>query len=114
MPWKESCRVHERMLFVVRLEKGERMSDLCREFGISRKTGYKIHARYKEQSVVGLYDQKRVPHLRHARRDVAVMLLRSEHFELARRVRMQRDTNGLRGSSTALSLRSHDAFVTSL
>jgi transposase InsO family protein len=61
MPWKESCHVHERMLFVVRLEKGERMTDLCREFGISRKTGYKIHARYKELSVVGLYDAKRAP-----------------------------------------------------
>jgi transposase len=59
MPWKESCHVHERMLFVVRLEKGERMTDLCREFGISRKTGYKIFARYKEQSLVGLYDAKR-------------------------------------------------------
>lgn len=61
MPWKESCHVHERMLFVARLEKGERMADLCREFGISRKTGYKIHARYQEQSVVGLYDLKRAP-----------------------------------------------------
>lgn len=61
MPWKESCHVHERMLFVSRLENGERMSDLCREFGISRKTGYKMHARYKERSVVGLYDEKRAP-----------------------------------------------------
>jgi len=66
MPWKESCHVHERMLFVARLEKGERMTDLCREFGISRKTGYKIHARYKEKSVVGLYDLKRAPeHIPH-------------------------------------------------
>ena len=31
MPWKETCHVHERMLFV-RLEKGERMTDLRREF----------------------------------------------------------------------------------
>lgn len=61
MPWKESGVVHERMVFVSRLESGERMSDLCREFGISRKTGYKIHARYKEQSVVGLHDRKRTP-----------------------------------------------------
>jgi transposase InsO family protein len=54
------------MLFVVRLEKGERMTDLCRAFGISRKTGYKIYARYKEQSVIGLYDAKRGPeHIPH-------------------------------------------------
>jgi transposase InsO family protein len=61
MPWKESSHVHERMLFVARVDAGERMTDLCREFGISRKTGYKIYARYKEKSVVGLYDEKRAP-----------------------------------------------------
>jgi transposase InsO family protein len=66
MPWKESCRVHERMLFVSRVEQGERMTDLCREFGMSRKTGYKILARYQEKSVVGLYDEKRTPqHIPH-------------------------------------------------
>lgn len=83
MPWKESCHVHERMLFVVRLEKGERMTDLCREFGISRKTGYKIHARYKEQSVVGLYDASRAPdHIPHRTSPEVVervVRLRKEH-----------------------------------
>ena len=42
MPWKEVTAVSERMEFVARLKAGERMSDLCREFGISRKTGYKF------------------------------------------------------------------------
>lgn len=37
------------------------MSDLCREFGISRKTGYKLHKRYGELGPVGLYDQCRRP-----------------------------------------------------
>ena len=32
----------ERMRFVIRLKDGESMASLCREFGISRKTGYKI------------------------------------------------------------------------
>lgn len=71
------------MLFVARLEKGERMTDLCREFGISRKTGYKIHARYKEQSVIGLYDVKRTPERIPHRTSVAVadriVRLRNEH-----------------------------------
>jgi len=31
----------ERLRFVARLLDGERMAALCREFGISRKTGYK-------------------------------------------------------------------------
>lgn len=38
------------------------MTDLCREFGISRKTGYKLADRFERQSVVGLVDQPRSPH----------------------------------------------------
>jgi transposase len=34
--------MEERLRFVVRLLDGEAMTDVCREFGISRKTGYKI------------------------------------------------------------------------
>jgi len=30
----------------------EAMTDMCREFGISRKTGYKIFGRYKEHGLV--------------------------------------------------------------
>jgi transposase InsO family protein len=61
MPWKEVCPMEERMRFVVRLENGERMTDLCREFGISRKTGYKFLDRFKQLSLVGLNDQSRAP-----------------------------------------------------
>ena len=61
MPWKEAGVVSERMRFVVRLEDGERMSDLCREFGISRKTGYKLWSRYRELGGVGLFDEPRRP-----------------------------------------------------
>jgi hypothetical protein len=42
MPWKEYSVMEERLRFVARLLDGEAMSDVCREFGISRKTGYKI------------------------------------------------------------------------
>ena len=66
MPWKESCHVRERMRFVARLEDGERMTDLCREFGISRKTGYKIWERFTTRGVDGLFDESRRPkRLRH-------------------------------------------------
>ena len=34
--------------FIARLLDGEKMAVLCREFGISRKTGYKILTRYNE------------------------------------------------------------------
>ena len=38
----------ERLKFVARLLDGEKMAGLCCEFGISRKTGYKILTRYNE------------------------------------------------------------------
>ena len=37
------------------------MSEVCREFGISRKTGYKIFTRYKDQGVEALSDRSRRP-----------------------------------------------------
>ncbi len=37
------------------------MSEVCREFGISRKTGYKIFTRYKDQGIEALCDRSRRP-----------------------------------------------------
>ena len=42
MPWKASSVMEERLRFVARLLDGEAMTEVCRDFGISRKTGYKI------------------------------------------------------------------------
>jgi transposase InsO family protein len=61
MPWKESSVMDERLCFVGRLLDGEAMTDLCREFGISRKTGYKIFDRYKECGLEALSDRSRRP-----------------------------------------------------
>jgi len=61
MPWKEVTAVNERMHFILRLENGERMSDLCTELGISRKTGYKFLDRYRQMGPKGLYDASRRP-----------------------------------------------------
>ncbi len=61
MPWKESSVMEERLRFVARLLEGESMSDVCREFGISRKTGYKIYNRYQEQGLEALCDRSRRP-----------------------------------------------------
>jgi putative transposase len=55
----------ERLRFVARLLDGETMTRLCAEFGISRKTGYKIFDRYKDVGVQGLADRSRRPY-RHA------------------------------------------------
>jgi transposase InsO family protein len=62
MPWKESSVMDERIRFVIRLKDGESMACLCREFGISRKTGYKILDRYEECGLEGLTDRARRPH----------------------------------------------------
>jgi len=61
MPWKESSVMEERLRFVARLLDGESMSEVCRCFGISRKTGYKIYNRYKTQGVEALCDRSRRP-----------------------------------------------------
>ena len=61
MPWKESSVMEERLRFVARFLDGETMSELCREFGISRKTGYKIFNRYKEHGLAALTDRSRRP-----------------------------------------------------
>ena len=61
MPWKESSVMDERLCFVGRLLSGEQMSLLCREFGISRKTGYKIFGRYREHGLEALTDRSRRP-----------------------------------------------------
>ena len=51
----------ERLQFVARRLAGEAMAELCREFGISRKTGYKIFDRYQECGMQGLTDRSRRP-----------------------------------------------------
>jgi transposase len=61
MPWKASSVMEERLRFVARLLDGEAMTGLCQEFGISRKTGYKIFDRYKEHGLEALTDRSRRP-----------------------------------------------------
>jgi putative transposase len=65
VPWKECAKLDERLRFVARLLEGEKMAPLCREFDISRKTGYKLFERYKDYGLSGLTDRSRRPY-RHA------------------------------------------------
>ena len=62
MPWKECYKMGERMRFIARLMDGEKMAGLCREFDISRKTGYKLFNRYKNSGIEGLTDRSRRPY----------------------------------------------------
>jgi putative transposase len=61
MPWKECHAMDERLRFGARLLEGEKMAPLCAEFGISRKTGYKIYERYKTCGQEALTDRSRRP-----------------------------------------------------
>jgi len=52
----------ERLRFVARLLEGQKMTTVCREFGISRVTGYKIFNRYKECGLDAFNDRSRRPY----------------------------------------------------
>ena len=61
MPWKSKTPVDMRIEFMNRVMKGETVAELCREFGISRKTGDKFKQRFKRLGEAGLLDQSRAP-----------------------------------------------------
>ena len=58
MPWRESTVMEERLRFVARRLEGESMTALCCEYGISRKTGHKLIARYKDHGLAALADRR--------------------------------------------------------
>jgi putative transposase len=73
----------ERLRFVARLLEGDKMAVLCREFGISRKTGYKLYRRYRDIGLEGLTDRSRRPY-RQANKlpfqiESRILQLRKEH-----------------------------------
>jgi transposase InsO family protein len=62
MPWKELPIVNLRFDFVTRsFSKDQTFSELCREFGISTKTGYKWKERFIQEGIEGLSDKSRRP-----------------------------------------------------
>lgn len=83
MPWKESSVVNERLKFVLRAKDGERVTDLCREAGISRKTAYKFLERFERLGAVGLYDEppvaERLPHKVKLEIEQLIVAARQEH-----------------------------------
>lgn len=84
--------MNERMRFVLRLEDGEKMTQLCREYGISRKTGYKIYDRFRDSGLEGLTDRVRRPY-RFGNQlpppvEAAILALKREHkYWGARKIR---------------------------
>jgi len=63
MPWEVTCVMDQRVEFIGDWLKREcSMAELCRSYGVRRKTGYKFVARYQEEGVEGLKDRSRAPH----------------------------------------------------
>lgn len=62
MPWDERTRMDQRVRFIGALESCRyMMTEACRAFGISRKTGYKWALRFGEEGLEGLRDRSRAP-----------------------------------------------------
>lgn len=84
MPWKERSVMSERIAFVQQASQpGVNFSQLCDDFGISRKTGYKWLRRYQREGAAGLADRSRRPR-RMPRKtswevEQAVLQLRRQH-----------------------------------
>lgn len=63
MPWARTDWMSERVKFIAAyLEYEASFTDLCRDFGISRKTGYKWVGRYEADGPAALEDRSRAPH----------------------------------------------------
>ena len=66
MPWKETNVMDQRTDFILRVfQKGDSFTSLCKDYGISAKTGYKWLNRFFDEGIDGLVDRSRRPH-RHA------------------------------------------------
>ena len=94
MPWNEVDVDEQRMRFVIRATSGkESMTGLCREFTISRPTGYEWRRRYREvQLLSALQERSRRPHhsprLTATRKEQRVVALRQQTGWGAKKLRV--------------------------
>lgn len=84
MPWKRTSPVSERLRFIAALETSDKpFSALCRQFGISRKTGYKWRQRYNDEGPAALEDRspvaKRIRHKLPPELVTRIINIRKEH-----------------------------------
>lgn len=118
MPWKEETVEDQRRTFVIRAnEAGCNFSALCREFRITRRTGYKWLERYR--SGEALEDQSRVP-LHQPRKtnpetEELILSVRSNHPTWGARKILRyledKGNTGLPAPSTATSILKRNGFI---
>jgi len=102
MPWQETDAMEQRIEFVVRARQKQcGMSELCREYGISRKTGYKWLRRHEEVgSLSQLKERSRRPHGRSPwatpqELEEKVVALRQLHGWGARKIHLLLEREGI-------------------
>jgi putative transposase len=62
MPWKEQNMIDKRTEFALRsLQPNINFSELCEEYGVSRKTGYKWKSRFQSDGASAMLDRSRRP-----------------------------------------------------
>lgn len=62
MTWKETTKMEQKLEFITEWRSGNfTISELCRQFEISRPTAYKHIRRYEEKGLAGLLDRPRAP-----------------------------------------------------
>ncbi len=83
MPWKETCPMDEKVRFIAACSEEPNLAEVCRRFGISRKTGYKWLARYEALGIDGLRERPPLafepPGRLDTARELAIVELRKEH-----------------------------------
>ncbi len=92
MPWKDKTMSQQRLAFVQLVESvGYPVAHACREFGVSRKTGYKWLERHRSDPEGPLTDQSRrpcrSPHRTHRRIERQILAVHDEYGWGARKVR---------------------------
>src|SRR5437773_5898544 len=61
MPWKKSEPMEERIEFGLRAVRKENFRALCREYGITARTGYKWRERFLHRGRAGMVEESRRP-----------------------------------------------------
>ena len=61
MPWETKDQMNQRSEFVLKAMKTENFRELCREYKISPKVGYKWKARFEQEGLAGMGEKSRRP-----------------------------------------------------
>lgn len=118
MSWKRVTLMSERNEFIEKSKvAGCNISQLCRSYGISRKTGYKWIKREKEEGLPGLVDRSRRPKTSpkktEAQLETAILEVREKHpCWGGRKIRRVLQNEGYReppaASTISIILKKHD------